>query len=106
MRHVVIALPVLGAVIAFCWGLSGCDKTLPPLPVVQTVEVKVPVATPCPDKRAPAPAYPDTPGALKGAPDIFALAQIYKQANILLHARTAEDDGQIAACATAPRAAP
>lgn len=41
-------------------------------PVVQIVEVKVPVAIPCDPDIGPEPAYVDTPEAIAMAPDIFA----------------------------------
>lgn len=81
--------------------LSAC-ATHPPEPVVRTVEVKVPVGVPCPDRRAPAPIYPDTPEAIAAAPDVFTLAQLYVAGRLLRIEREQEDNSQIAACKPSP----
>ncbi|MFS0710392.1 hypothetical protein [Brevundimonas phoenicis] len=54
--------------------LASCGSTpkVTPEPVVQIVEVKVPVAIPCDPDIGPEPAYVDTPEAIALAPDIFA----------------------------------
>ncbi|WP_426024664.1 hypothetical protein [Brevundimonas sp. PWP3-1b1] len=54
--------------------LASCNSTpkVTPEPVVQIVEVKVPVAIPCDPDIGPEPAYVDTPEAIAMAPDIFA----------------------------------
>lgn len=54
--------------------LAGCNSTPKPVPepVVQIVEVKVPVAIACAPDIGPEPAYVDTPEAIAMAPDIFA----------------------------------
>lgn len=83
--------------------LVGCAHTSEP--TVRTVEVKVPVVMPCPDARAPAPAYPDTDAAIAAAiaaRDLEGLARALLAARLLHYQRHAEDDGQIAACARPP----
>ena len=54
--------------------LASCSTTPKPAPepVVQIVEVKVPVAIACSPEIGPEPAYVDTPEAIAMAPDIFA----------------------------------
>ena len=54
--------------------LASCGTTAKPVPepVVQIVEVKVPVAIACDPDIGPEPAYVDTPEAIAAAPDIFA----------------------------------
>ena len=50
--------------------LSSCATTAPE-PVVKPVTVEIPVPVPCVrDPLVPAPAYPDTPEALKAAPEL------------------------------------
>jgi hypothetical protein len=62
-------------VIAAALALSACatkSKT-PPEPVIQTVEVKVPVPVKCPalNELGAEPAYPDTDEALAAAPSLY-----------------------------------
>jgi hypothetical protein len=45
---------------------------------IETQIVQVPVPVPCVAKLDPAPAYADSDEAIAAAPDIFALAQIYR----------------------------
>lgn len=54
--------------------LASCGTTAEtaPEPVVQIVEVKVPVAVACSPDIGPEPAYVDTAEAIAAAPDIFA----------------------------------
>lgn len=54
--------------------LASCNSApkAAPEPVVQIVEVKVPVAVACSPDIGPEPAYVDTPEAIAMAPDIFA----------------------------------
>lgn len=89
------ALPIMVIIMAT---LSAC-ATHPPEPVVKTVTVSVPIGIPCPDRRAPAPIYPDTPEAIAAAPDIFVLAQLYVAGRLLRIERERENDAQVAACA-------
>lgn len=54
--------------------VAGCNSTPRPAPepIVQIVEVKVPVAVSCSPDIGPEPAYVDTAEAIAAAPDIFA----------------------------------
>lgn len=54
--------------------LASCETNAKPAPepVVQIVEVKVPVAVACDPDVGPEPAYVDTAEAIAAAPDIFA----------------------------------
>jgi hypothetical protein len=79
-------------------GLIQACATHPAEPILKTVEVKVPVAVSCPDKRAPAPTYPDTAEALAAAPDLFERVKLLLAGRTLRAERLKEDDGQIAAC--------
>lgn len=56
------------ALLASC----GTTATTSPEPVVQIVEVKLPVAIACDPDIGPEPAYLDTAEAIAMAPDIFA----------------------------------
>ena len=54
--------------------VASCNTgpKIAPEPVVQIVEVKMPVAIACDPDIGPEPAYVDTPEAIAIAPDIFA----------------------------------
>jgi len=59
----------------FAFGLTACGHT----PArIETQIVKFPVPVPCVAKLDPQPAYADSDEAIAAAPDIFALAQIYR----------------------------
>lgn len=53
--------------------LAACASTpaTPPEPIVQTIEVKVPVPVDCQGEIGPVPVYADSPEALAAAADIF-----------------------------------
>jgi len=76
---------------------------------IRTVEVKVPVVTPCPDKRDAPPAFPDTDAAVAAAvaaKDLPGLVKMLLAGRTLHYRRHAEDDAQVAACAAPPLHAP
>jgi hypothetical protein len=94
VRHIGAALAVLVA--------GGC-KTLPtddPEPVTRIVEVKVQVPVPCPALQTlgAEPIYPDTEQAIAEAPDIAALAVLFKVGRILRTQRLAEYEAAKTAC--------
>ncbi|WP_426019074.1 hypothetical protein [Brevundimonas sp. DWR2-3-1b1] len=76
--------------------LASCNTTskVAPEPVVQIVEVKVPVAVACSPDIGPEPAYVDTPEAIAMAPDIFARTVLLIAGRVQ---RIARDDVKTAA---------
>mgnify|MGYP000747660966 CR=1 FL=1 len=83
--------------------LAACATTeaAPPERIV-TVEVAVPVPSPCvPATLGPAPEYPDTDEALRAAPDPATRYQLLGAGRLLRNARLNEVEPVIAAC---PRA--
>jgi hypothetical protein len=87
-----------GFAVLLALGLTAC-ATRPAEPIIGSVEVKVPVAVQCPDRRAPQPAYPDTPDALAAAPDLFERVKLLLAGRLLRDERLKEDEGQVRACA-------
>lgn len=84
--------------------LAGC-ATAPATPPerVVTVEVAVPVPSPCvPANLGPAPEYPDTDEALRAAPDAATRYLLLGAGRLLRIARANEVEPVVAAC---PRAA-
>jgi len=81
---------------------AGCQHTGTDQPVqsVRTVEVKVQVPVPCPALQTLGvePMYPDTEQAIAQAPNIAALAVLYKVGRILRTQRLAEYEAARAAC--------
>ena len=59
------------AALIACLLVAACARPPAPDPVVRTVEVAVPVATPCRPNIGPPPTYADAPEALRQAADIF-----------------------------------
>lgn len=103
MKRILITLALLASSPLIVAG--GCATTGAAEPEIRTVEVKVPVATPCPDARAEAPDYPDTDAAVRAAVaarDLSGLVKMLLAARRLHYQRHAEDDGQIAACGRLP----
>ncbi len=81
--------------------LAGCaGKTPPPEPIIQTIEVKVPVAVPCDaaDKIGAAPAYPDSDGALAAAADLYERVQRLLAGRTLRITREAALEAALNAC--------
>jgi hypothetical protein len=83
--------------------MAGCATTGEPR--IVTREVLVPVPTPCPDRRGPAPTYPDTPEALRRqageTPDqhLARVAPPLLAGRELRIGREAENEAQITGCA-------
>lgn len=78
--------------------LGACAHATPE-PVVRTVEVKVPVATPCvPNSIRPRPTYPDTKEALKKSPGPAERYQLLAAGRLLRDQRLAEIEPVISAC--------
>lgn len=101
MRRILVAL----ALAALAPGLAACPGAPRPEPQIVTKTVEVPVSTPCPDRRGPAPQYPDTGAAVHAQPNLFERMKLILAGRELRDARLAEDDAQIKACA-APIAKP
>lgn len=88
--------------------LAGCAHT--PEPEIRTVEVKVPVDDPACAREAvarlgEAPAYPDTPEAIRAAPNLFERVKLLLAGRELRIAREAALADALTACASsvAPR---
>lgn len=62
---------IRAAAVLACLILTACATRPPPEPIVRTIEVAVPVATPCRVSVGPAPSYADADDALRAAGDIF-----------------------------------
>ncbi len=90
-------------ILAACALLAGCASTPDSEPRVVTVEVAVPVASPCvPASLGPAPEYPDTDEALRAAPDAASRYQLLGAGRLLRGARLNELEPVVARC---PKAA-
>lgn len=74
--------------------LTGCETV--PDPSVREVRIPVPVA--CPDKRDPAPIYPDTLTAIQSVVGADALVGLLLAGRELRMIREAENEAQIHAC--------
>ena len=82
--------------------LSSCTTT-PSEPVVKIVTVNVPVPVPCiRDPLVPSPAYPDTPEALRAAPELSDFMKILDAGARLRDQRIAYLEGIAAKCSTIP----
>lgn len=87
--------------------LAGCAHT--PEPEIRTVEVKVPVDDPACAREAvarlgDAPAYPDTPEAIRAAPNLFERVKLILAGRELRIAREAAITDALEACADRPGA--
>lgn len=87
--------------------LAGCAHT--PEPEIRTVEVKVPVDDPACAREAvarlgEAPAYPDTPEAIRAAPNLFERVKLLLAGRELRIAREAALKDALEACADRPGA--
>lgn len=95
MRRLGILLSILLAGI-----LAGCTSQSD---AVRTVTVKVPVTAPCvPDSLPDAPAYPDTDGRLRAAPDAADRYRLLILGREVRIARLGVLEGVVAACREAP----
>jgi hypothetical protein len=76
-------------------------------PEIRTVEVKVPVMVPCPDRRGPRPQYPDTADVLRRRPGETPEAHAARATDVVLAGRELrigrelENNAQIEGCAGA-----
>lgn len=88
--------------------LTGCNSTPKPAPepIVQIVEVKVPVAVPCDPDIGPEPAYVDTPEAIAAAPDIFARAVLLVAGRVQRIARDQVKTAALDECRRPPTTPP
>jgi hypothetical protein len=87
--------------------LAGCAHT--PEPEIRTVEVKVPVDDPACAREAvarlgDAPAYPDTPEAIRAAPNLFERVKLILAGRELRIAREAALKDALEVCADQPGA--
>lgn len=85
--------------------LSGCGHA--PEPEIRTVEVRVPVDDPACSRAAmerlgAAPAYPDTPEAIRGASDLFERVKLLLAGRGLRVAHEAALMAALKACASPP----
>lgn len=96
------------ALLAMSLAIGGCaTPTAPrarPEPEIRTVETLVPVDDPRCAREAiarlgPEPAYPDTPAALRAAPDIFARTALLLAGRTMREARRAAVEEALRACA-------
>jgi hypothetical protein len=84
--------------------LAACATPAAPPPRIVTVEVAVPVSSPCvPASLAAPPEYPDTDAALRAAPDAASRYQLTFAGRLLRMARLNEVEPIVAACPKAPR---
>ena len=79
--------------------LASCATNDAPEPVIRTVTVQVPVAVSCVPESLPGPpAYPDTPEAIRAAPDAAARTALIFAGRELRIQRSAEVEPVIAGC--------
>lgn len=97
VRYGLLAILAAGSV-------SACASTgAAPEPRIVTVEVAVPVASPCvPASLGAPPEYPDTDDALRAAPDGATRYQLVIAGRGLREARLNEVEPVVAACPKAP----
>lgn len=82
-----------------CCLVAACASAPPPEPVVRTVEVAVPIATPCRVSVGPAPAYADSADALRQAADIFEAMKLRAAGRAQRQAREAVLQAALDGCA-------
>lgn len=102
MIRIIVGLIGLAGVTLF---LSGCGPAASrPEPIVRTVEVAVPVSSPCvPAMLGAAPDYPDTDSALRAAPDAAERYLLIARGRLLRVARLGELETVVAGCPKAER---
>ena len=88
--------------------LASCTSAPKPAPgpIVQTVEVKVPIAVACEPDIGPEPAYVDTAEAIAAAPDIFARVVLLVAGRIQRIARDEVKTAALAECRRPPGVPP
>ena len=82
-----------------CCLVTACASAPPPEPVIRTVEVAVPIATPCRVSVGPAPAYADSADALRQAADIFDAMKLRAAGRAQRQAREAVLQAALDGCA-------
>lgn len=99
------ALPIAIMAVLCAVALVGCGpkQIERPEPVIETVEVKVPVDDPACARKAvaeiPAIVYPDTDEALSQAPNVFERVKLLVAGRVLRQAREAMLIGSLVECA-------
>ena len=95
-------------VILAALALASCaaGPKSPPDPVVQLVEVKVPIPVACAPDIGPEPVYADTAEAIALAPDIYARTVLLLAGRVQRIARDQVKSAALDACRTPPAAAP
>ena len=87
------------ALILSALALAGCATTSTPPPII----VKVPVPVPCVSDQLPGPpTYPDTPAALRGAPDLAEFTRLMAAGWPLRDARLVALEAAVEACRASP----
>lgn len=89
------------AYFALALQIAGCATKPPPEPIVQTVEVRVPVAVTCAVTVAK-PTQPDTDAALAAVADIFAGSQLLLAGRLIYQAYIAELEAALSGCQPKP----
>jgi len=87
------------ASLLLCCLVAACASAPTPEPVVRTVEVAVPIATPCRVSVGPAPAYVDSADALRQAADIFEAMKLRAAGRAQRQAREAVLEAALDGCA-------
>ena len=80
--------------------LASCAGGPPPEPKIVVKEVRIPVPVPCAADPGPVTVYPDSPEALKAAPDLFARVQLLLAGRALRDADLAAGRAALRACAS------
>lgn len=90
---------IISAAIAAALALGACATTGSiPEPIIQTVEVRVPVPVRCNPDMGPDPIYPDTSEAIRAAPNVAARAQLYAAGRLMREQREREYQAALAEC--------
>lgn len=87
------------ASLLLCGLVAACASTPPPETVVRTIEVAVPIATPCRVSVGPAPTYVDSADALRQAADIFEAMKLRAAGRAQRQAREAVLQAALDGCA-------
>jgi hypothetical protein len=90
-----------------CCGIALAACATAPEPKIEVREVKVAVPVRCdPQPRPVKPDFPDTDEAIKGAPDIFVEAQLYKAGRKLRIPYERELEAALSGCTGDPPPTP
>lgn len=85
--------------LACCMLLAACATRPVPEPIVNTIEVAVPVPVPCRPDIGPEPAYADSAEALAAAPDVFEAMKLRIVGRAQRIARDGVKSAALAGCA-------